>query len=40
MASQRVVSVLVRAESLLRAPFLTQFRHFSCHFVFIYETTP
>jgi hypothetical protein len=40
MASPSVVSVLDQAESPLRAPFLTQFRHFSCQFVFIYEPTP
>nr|WP_319385816.1 hypothetical protein [uncultured Roseibium sp.] len=36
MASPRVVSVLDRAGSPLRTPFLTGFRHFACHFSLIY----
>jgi hypothetical protein len=36
MASPRDVSLLDRAQSPLRAPFLTRFRHF----VFIYGVTP
>ncbi|WP_269581134.1 hypothetical protein [Roseibium sp. Sym1] len=38
MASLRVVSALDRAKSPLHAPFLAAFRHFPCHFVFIYES--
>jgi len=40
MASPRVVSVFDREGSPLRTRFLTGLRHFSCHFVFIYESTP
>ncbi|EAV45762.1 hypothetical protein SIAM614_24122 [Stappia aggregata IAM 12614] len=40
MASPRDVNLLDRAESPLSAPFLTRLRHFSRHFVFIYEATP
>ena len=40
MASPRVVSELDRAESPLRTRLLTVFPHFSCHFAFIYESTP
>jgi hypothetical protein len=40
MASLPVVSVLDRAESPLRPHLLTRFRHVSCHFVFIYGSTP
>jgi|GEM_PF-4136262 len=40
MASLRVVSVHDRAESPLRTRFLAALRHFQCHFVFIYESTP
>ncbi len=36
MASPRGVSVLDRAKSPLRTPFLTGFRHFACHFSLIY----
>nr|WP_319385028.1 hypothetical protein [uncultured Roseibium sp.] len=36
MASPRGVSVLDRAGSPLRTPFLTGYRHFACHFSLIY----
>ncbi|WP_306141228.1 hypothetical protein [Roseibium sp. MMSF_3412] len=38
MATPRGVRVLDRAESPLRTPFLTGFRHFACHFSLIYES--
>ncbi len=37
MASPRGVSVLDRAESPLRTPFLTGIRHVACHFSLIFE---
>ncbi|WP_306144662.1 hypothetical protein [Roseibium sp. MMSF_3412] len=37
MASSRRVSVLDRAGSPLRTPFLKGFRHFACHFSLVYE---
>jgi hypothetical protein len=40
MASPRVVSALDRAGSPLRTHFLTGFRHFRCHFAFIYGSVP
>ncbi|WP_306145862.1 hypothetical protein [Roseibium sp. MMSF_3412] len=38
MASPRGASVLDRAGSPFRAPFLTGFRHFACHFSLIDES--
>lgn len=40
MASPGGVSALGRAKSPLCTPFLAGFRHFRCHFIFIYGATP